>query len=417
MTATLAIPPRGREDAADRPAALWPRCRPRGQGPRAARARHRRLRLRLRRDRRPAGPACFDRRTGMGARKSGGDIVATARPDILDRNGEVLATDVRTPSLFGEPRRLIDVDEAVELLTATVPDLNASETRERLSSKKGFVWLKREITKEQQQQIHRLGLPGIGFLAENKRVYPNASAVSHVIGHVNIDNQGIAGIEKWLDKKRACRSAFARLCHRPPAEAGAAFGRSARAACAADRIAGGAAEIQGQGRGRADHRRAHRRDHLDGVGARLRSERSARGARQGAHQPPHHRRLRDGLDLQGAHRRDGARFRQDYARLVLRCAPLAALRQVPDQRLSRAAPHSHGAGNLHLFVQYRHRADGAGARRRASPGVSEEDGPARPPAHRNPRKRRAAGPEALGRTQHRDHRLRSRAFGRAACRR
>jgi len=136
----------------------------------------------------------------QGARKSGGDIVATARPDILDRNGEVLATDVRMPALFGEPRRLIDVDEAVELLTATLPDLNANETRERLSSKKGFVWLKREITKDQQQQIHRLGLPGIGFLAENKRVYPNTSAVSHVIGHVNIDNQGIAGIEKWLDK-------------------------------------------------------------------------------------------------------------------------------------------------------------------------------------------------------------------------
>lgn len=138
---------------------------------------------------------------GQNARRSGsGDIVATARPDILDRNGEVLATDVRMPSLFGEPRRIIDVDEAVELLTATMPDLNAAELRERLSSKKGFVWLKREITKEQRAQVHRLGLPGIGFRAENKRVYPHAAAVSHLIGHVNIDNQGIAGIEKWLDR-------------------------------------------------------------------------------------------------------------------------------------------------------------------------------------------------------------------------
>jgi cell division protein FtsI (penicillin-binding protein 3) len=135
------------------------------------------------------------------SRRAGSDIVATARPDILDRNGEVLATDVRMPSLFGEPKRIIDVDEAVELLTATLPDLNANEVRERLSSKRGFVWLKREITKEQQQQIHRLGIPGIGFLAENKRVYPHASTVSHLIGHVNIDNQGIAGIEKWLDSR------------------------------------------------------------------------------------------------------------------------------------------------------------------------------------------------------------------------
>src|SRR5216684_798570 len=132
-------------------------------------------------------------------RRVGSDAVATARPDILDRNGEILATDVKTPSLFAEPRRIIDVDEAIELLTAVMPDLDATELRERLGSKRGFVWLKREIKPKQQQEIHRLGLPGIGFLSENKRVYPNGAEVSHLIGHVNIDNQGIAGMEKWLD--------------------------------------------------------------------------------------------------------------------------------------------------------------------------------------------------------------------------
>jgi len=137
---------------------------------------------------------------GYGTRRSvTQDAVATARPDILDRNGQILATDVKTPSLFAEPRKLIDVDEAEELLTAVLPDLDASEVRDRLSSKRGFVWLKREITAKQQQEIHRLGIPGVGFLTENKRVYPNGPIVSHEIGHVNIDNQGIAGIEKWLD--------------------------------------------------------------------------------------------------------------------------------------------------------------------------------------------------------------------------
>ena len=134
------------------------------------------------------------------ARRSGSqDAVATARPDILDRNAQILATDVRMPSLFGEPRKIIDVDEATELLTAVLPDLDGAEVRERLGSKRGFVWLKREIKPQQQQQIHRLGIPGIGFLPENKRVYPNGAEVSHLIGLVNIDNQGIAGIEKWLD--------------------------------------------------------------------------------------------------------------------------------------------------------------------------------------------------------------------------
>jgi cell division protein FtsI (penicillin-binding protein 3) len=127
------------------------------------------------------------------------DAIATARPDILDRNGTILATDVRVPSLYAEPRRLIDVDEAVELLTADLPDLDAAELRERLSSKRGFVWLRRDITPEQQREIYRQGLPGIGFLNENKRDYPDGAEISHLIGHVNIDNQGIAGIEKWLD--------------------------------------------------------------------------------------------------------------------------------------------------------------------------------------------------------------------------
>ena len=134
-----------------------------------------------------------------GRRSVSQDAVATARPDILDRNGQIIATDVKTPSLFAEPRKIIDVDEAVELLTAVLPDLDANEVRERLSSKRGFVWLKREITPSQQRDIHRLGIPGVGFLTENKRVYPNGPIVSHEIGYVNIDNQGIAGIEKWLD--------------------------------------------------------------------------------------------------------------------------------------------------------------------------------------------------------------------------
>jgi cell division protein FtsI (penicillin-binding protein 3) len=135
----------------------------------------------------------------LGRRTMAQDAVATARPDILDRSGEILATDVRAPSLFAEPNRIIDVDEATELLSGVLPDLDAVELRERLGSKRHFVWLKRDITPKQRAEIYRLGLPGIGFLPENKRVYPNGNEASHLIGLVNIDNQGIAGIEKWLD--------------------------------------------------------------------------------------------------------------------------------------------------------------------------------------------------------------------------
>jgi cell division protein FtsI (penicillin-binding protein 3) len=55
------------------------------------------------------------------------DAIATARLDIPDRNGEVLATDVKAPSLFAEPHRIIDQHETVELLTGTLPDLDTAE--------------------------------------------------------------------------------------------------------------------------------------------------------------------------------------------------------------------------------------------------------------------------------------------------
>jgi len=125
--------------------------------------------------------------------------VAAARPDILDRNGAVLATDVKVMSVFAEPRRIIDKDEAVELLTAVLPEVDARALRERLGSRKGFIWVKRGITPKQREEVHRLGLPGVGFLPENKRVYPNGPLAAHVLGFANLDGIGVSGLEKYID--------------------------------------------------------------------------------------------------------------------------------------------------------------------------------------------------------------------------
>jgi len=132
-------------------------------------------------------------------RSAASDQVAAARPDILDRNGEVLATDVKVMSIFAEPRRLIDKDEAVELLTAALPDVNAAELRKKLGSRKGFVWVKRAVTPKEQEEVFHLGLPGVGFLPENKRVYPNGPIAAHVLGFANLDGVGISGLEKYVD--------------------------------------------------------------------------------------------------------------------------------------------------------------------------------------------------------------------------
>ncbi len=137
----------------------------------------------------------------VGLRRATSTAISAARPDIVDRNGDVLATDIRTVSVFAEPRKILDKDEATELLTAVLPELDAKDLRDKLGTKKGFVWVKREITPRQQAEVHRLGIPGVGFVPENKRVYPNGTAAAHVLGFANVDNVGIAGIEKYIDSQ------------------------------------------------------------------------------------------------------------------------------------------------------------------------------------------------------------------------
>lgn len=125
--------------------------------------------------------------------------VTASRPDIVDRNGEVLATDINTASLFAEPRRIVDADEALEKLLTVLPDLNIEQTYNRLESDAGFIWLRRQLSPRQQQAIMQLGIPGIGFRTEKRRFYPGGPTAAHIVGLVNVDNKGIAGMEKYVD--------------------------------------------------------------------------------------------------------------------------------------------------------------------------------------------------------------------------
>lgn len=129
------------------------------------------------------------------------DRLMASRPDILDRNGEVLATDIRTVSLFAEPHRVVDPDEAVEKLATVLTDLDIKGTYKKLSSKSHFQWLRRQLTPKQQSQILALGIPGIGFRPEKRRFYPGGSTASHIVGYVNIDNHGMSGMEKYIDNQ------------------------------------------------------------------------------------------------------------------------------------------------------------------------------------------------------------------------
>lgn len=124
---------------------------------------------------------------------------SVARPNIVDRNGTVLAMDIPVASIYAEPRRLVDINEAVEGLTSVFPDLSPAELYRRFDTDRGFVWVKRKIPLATKNQVWNLGIPSVGFREETQRLYPNGDLASHVLGAVNTDNIGIAGIEKWID--------------------------------------------------------------------------------------------------------------------------------------------------------------------------------------------------------------------------
>ncbi len=128
------------------------------------------------------------------------DISTTVhRPDILDRHGRLLATDIRGGTLYADPKRVVDNDEFAEKIASVFRDINPKRLLARLKAGGRFVRIKRELTPQQEADVHALGLAGLGFIQEYRRVYPVGATASHVVGLVNVDNKGLAGIEKFVD--------------------------------------------------------------------------------------------------------------------------------------------------------------------------------------------------------------------------
>ncbi|MDX2307776.1 MAG: penicillin-binding protein 2 [Hyphomicrobium sp.] len=140
-----------------------------------------------------------------------------ARPDIVDRHGRLLATDVQVPSLAADPGLVFDADETAEKLAQVLPDLDAKTLRKSLGDRKRFVWVRRALSPRLAQKIHNLGLPGIFLRDEVRRTYPSGRIGGHVLGQVDIDNKGLTGLERWLDAARGIETVHAaRLSTKAP---------------------------------------------------------------------------------------------------------------------------------------------------------------------------------------------------------
>ncbi len=129
------------------------------------------------------------------------EISNVKRGDVLDREGKILATSLKTSSLYADPKTIYDPKDAARKLISVFPEMSYDDVLKKLDSdKRRFVWLKRNLTPKQIYAANRLGIPGIEFLNETRRVYPYGALTSHVMGYADVDGKGLSGMERAMDK-------------------------------------------------------------------------------------------------------------------------------------------------------------------------------------------------------------------------
>lgn len=123
------------------------------------------------------------------------------RGDILDRTGQPLAMSIRVKSLYANPKQIGKNKKTFAQKIGNVLGVSPKIILSRLDPNKEFIWLKRHLKEETVQQIDRMEINGIGFVEEDKRIYPGGVLGAHVVGFTNIDGVGIEGIEKHFDQR------------------------------------------------------------------------------------------------------------------------------------------------------------------------------------------------------------------------
>lgn len=130
------------------------------------------------------------------------DNTVYKQPDILDRNGVVIATNVPTTSLYTDATKVKNPESIAAQLCSILNDLEYENSYRVLTSKKKFAWVKRHLTPKELLAIKNAGVPGINFYNDVKRIYPHSNLFSHVLGYTDIDGNGIAGVEAYISKNK-----------------------------------------------------------------------------------------------------------------------------------------------------------------------------------------------------------------------
>lgn len=123
------------------------------------------------------------------------------RSDIVDANGQILATNIPTGSAYINPKHVINIKQAAEKLATVLKDVNVEHLEKKIRAGKNFVWLARHISPKMQADLMNLGIPGVYIYRDQTRVYPHGSLLSHILGMCGIDGNGLSGVEAFFDAR------------------------------------------------------------------------------------------------------------------------------------------------------------------------------------------------------------------------
>lgn len=129
---------------------------------------------------------------------------AAKRGEIVDRHGHMLAYSVDADTITAVPSEIDDPADVAAKVCAALDECNAERRQtiaKNLSGDKPFAYVARQVSHDEAQRVRDLDLPGITFIKESRRYYPNSELAAHVIGYVGLDNVGLGGIEFAYDSQ------------------------------------------------------------------------------------------------------------------------------------------------------------------------------------------------------------------------
>lgn len=123
------------------------------------------------------------------------------RGSIYDRNGNPLAINIQTYSIFTIPKNLENKDKALRDLAKAIPKISLNTLKKKIRGRERYTWLARKMVLSKEQVEKVKSIKGIYIDDVPKRLYPNHEVAAQTLGFVGIDNVGLAGIEHQFNEE------------------------------------------------------------------------------------------------------------------------------------------------------------------------------------------------------------------------